>query len=74
MDSYIAQNPEEYFPYYRRGWFKDHSGKTDEAIEDYTMAITLQPNDAYQYLNRGVLLLRKGDKKKQTKISNKLFV
>ena len=64
MDSYIAQNPEEYFPYYRRGWFKDHSGKTDEAIEDYTMAITLQPNDAYQYLNRGVLLLRKGDKKK----------
>ena len=64
MDSYIAQNPEEYFPYYRRGWFKDHSGKTDEAIEDYTMAITLQPNDAYQYLNRGVLLLQKGDKKK----------
>lgn len=50
--------------YYKRGWFKDHSGKIDEAIEDYTMAITLQPNDAYLYLNRGVLLSQKGDKKK----------
>lgn len=61
MDSYIAQNPEEYFSYYRRGWFKDHLEKIDDAIEDYTMAITLQPNYAYQYLNRGVLYLQKGD-------------
>lgn len=58
----IEQNPEEYFPYYRRGWFKDHLGKIDDAIEDYTMAITLQPNDAYQYLNRGVLYSQKGDR------------
>ena len=63
MDEYILQNPESYFPYYRRGWFKDHCGKTDAAIEDYTMAITLQPNEAYTYLNRSVLLLQKGDKK-----------
>ena len=62
MDEYILQNPESYFPYYRRGWFKDHCGKTDAAIEDYTMAITLQPDAAYAYLNRGVLYLQMGNK------------
>ena len=62
MDRYIEKNPEDAFPYYRRGWFKDHSGKYDEAIEDYTMSITLEPNYAYAYMNRGALYLLTGNK------------
>ena len=62
MDDYIALNPEEYFAYYRRGWFKDHSGNIEGALEDYTMSITLEPKYAYGYLNRGILYLQKGDR------------
>ncbi len=49
------------FGYYRRGWFKDHSGDIDGAIEDYTLCITMEPDYAYTYLNRGVLYHLKGD-------------
>lgn len=61
MDSYIALNPEEWLPYYDRGWFKNHLGDIDGALEDYTMSITLEPEYAYGYMNRGVLYMLKGD-------------
>ncbi len=61
MGSYIALNPDEYFPYYRRGWFKNHSGDIDGALEDYTMSITLEPKYAYAYMNRGMLYRLKGE-------------
>lgn len=61
MNVYLEKNPEEGFGYYRRGWFKDHSGDIDGAIEDYTMCITLMPEYAYCYLNRGVLYRLKGE-------------
>lgn len=63
MDSYIAQNPEDYFSYYQRAWFKEYSGKIDEAIEDYTMSVTLEPKFARGYMCRGSLYMLKGDKK-----------
>ena len=63
MNIYLEKNPEEGFGYYRRGWFKDHSGDIDGAIEDYTMCITLMPEYAYCYLNRGVLYRLKGETK-----------
>lgn len=64
MSDYIANTPDEPAGYYQRGWFKDHSGDIEGALEDYTMAITLQPNVAYVYLNRGVLYRLKGENAK----------
>ena len=64
MSDYIANTPDEPAGYYQRGWFKDHSGDIEGALEDYTMAITLQPNVAYEYLNRGVLYRLKGENAK----------
>ena len=64
MSDYIAKTPDEPAGYYQRGWFKDYSGDIEGALEDYTMAITLQPNVAYAYLNRGVLYRLKGENAK----------
>lgn len=64
MSDYMANTPDEPAGYYQRGWFKDHSGDIEGALEDYTMAITLQPNVAYAYLNRGVLYRLKGENAK----------
>lgn len=61
MNTYLEKNPDSGFGYYRRGWFKDHSGDIDGAIEDYNMCITIIPEYAYCYLNRGVLYRLKGD-------------
>lgn len=61
MDKFLQQTPDYAFGYYRRGWFKDHSGDIDGAIEDYTLCITMEPDYAYTYLNRGVLYRLKGD-------------
>lgn len=61
MSDYIANTPDEPAGYNQRGWFKEHSGDIEGALEDYTMAITLQPNVAYAYLNRGVLYRLKGE-------------
>lgn len=61
MDAFLQQNPDYGFGYYRRGWFKDHSGDLDGAIEDYTLSIAMEPGYAYTYLNRGVLYRLKGD-------------
>lgn len=36
-------------------------GLFDQAIEDYSMAIQLDPNNAYTYYNKGISLDRKGD-------------
>lgn len=60
---YINHYPDYFGGYYRRGWFKDNSNDTDGAIEDYTMAIVLQPDYAYAYLGRGDMYILKGDKK-----------
>ena len=64
MSDYVANTPDEPAGYYQRGWFKDYSGDIEGALEDYTMAITLQPNVAYAYLNRGVLYRLKGENAK----------
>lgn len=64
MSDYIANTPDEPAGYYQRGWFKDHFGDIEGALEDYTMAITLQLNVAYAYLNRGVLYRLKGENAK----------
>lgn len=59
---YIEKTPDFGGGYYRRGWFKDLSMKTDEALEDYNMAIMLLPDYAYAHLGKGDMLMRKGQK------------
>lgn len=56
----INLHPNQSSWYYRRGWYADKSGLLDEAIEDYTMAITIDPRYAYALLCRGQLYLYQG--------------
>ena len=51
----LAQYPDQSNWYYRRGWYADKAGRWDEAIEDYNMAITIEPKYAYALLCRGQL-------------------
>lgn len=57
---YIEKTPDFFGGYYRRGFFEDISNKTDKALEDYNMSITLNPDYAYAYLGKGDMLMRKG--------------
>lgn len=62
-DKYIQEYPEYFFGYHRRGWFKEEIKDYDGAIEDYTIAITLEPEDyPYSYLRRGKMYWDKGQK------------
>lgn len=60
LDKYIKQYPDDFFGYYRRGWFKDEAEDAEGAIEDYTLAITINPQYAYSYCGRGRLYDEQG--------------
>lgn len=57
---YIDNTPDYFGGYYRRGWFKDVSMQTNAAIEDYKMAVMLQPDYAYGHFGLADMLMRKG--------------
>ena len=57
----IALAPEYYAGYHKRGFYKDNTGDVDGAIEDYTMAVSLEPADVSAYMLRGDMYLQKGD-------------
>lgn len=61
IDKYVAEYPNKYGGYYHRAWIKEKAKDTDVAIEDYTMAIALEPEYAYSYLGRGRLYKNRGD-------------
>lgn len=61
LDTYISLEPEGYFGYYRRGFYKDNMHDVDGAISDYTYCITLEPKYSYAYLGRGDMYKLKGD-------------
>lgn len=61
---YIEKTPDYFGGYYRRGWFKDVSMQTDAAIEDYKMAVMLQPDYAYAHFGLADMLMRKGEVEK----------
>ena len=46
--------------YYRRRFFKDNSGRTEDALNDYDMAIMLRPDYAYAYLGKGDMFEKLG--------------
>ncbi|WP_305156462.1 tetratricopeptide repeat protein [uncultured Muribaculum sp.] len=58
---YVDKTPDYFGGYYRRGWFKDISMQTDAAIEDYKMAVMLQPDYAYAHFGLADMLMRKGE-------------
>ncbi len=47
MGDYIELEPDWFGGYYKRGWYKDNIQDVDGSIEDYSMAIELQPDYAY---------------------------
>lgn len=61
ISKYIEAYPEYFFGYHRRGWFKEEIKDIDGAIEDYTVAITLNPKYSYSYGCRGKMYLNKGN-------------
>lgn len=61
MSRYIDRYPDYFAGYYRRGFYYDNANRPDEAIEDYTMAITIAPDYAYSYLGRADQYVKKGE-------------
>lgn len=62
IDKYIEANSEFYYGYYRRGFYKDNAADYDGAINDYSIAIALEPTYAYAYLGRADMYRDKGEK------------
>lgn len=61
MNTYIANNPEHYYGYYRRAWYKYLNRQYTEAIEDFHIAIVQNPQYGYAYAERGRSFLALGD-------------
>ena len=59
-DKVLEAQPEYYYGYYRRGWYKELSGDFDGAIEDLSMSIVLEPRYAYTYVTRGDIYRKQG--------------
>lgn len=62
FDRVIELNPTDCFAYYRKGWCYELMGNNDKALECYDAGIDVEKDYAYIYLNRGELLLAKGEK------------
>lgn len=61
LTSYIDKEPDDFYGYYRRGFFKYCSNDFDGAIEDFTTALVLRPDYTYALVERGESYKRKGD-------------
>ena len=58
-DSILVTHPDYAWGYYRRGWFKENIDE-EGAIEDFSLAITLDPADTYSYISRANLYDKQG--------------
>ena len=56
----IEKYPDQSWGYYRRAFFEDNDNRTNEALSDYEMAVTMQPDHAYSWLGKADMLMRKG--------------
>ena len=57
VDEYVERTPDYFAGYYTRGWYKYNLKDIDGAIEDYTTAITLDPDYPYAIMSRGNMYL-----------------
>ena len=63
MTKCIDAEPDNAGFYHRRGWYREHNNNEDGALEDYSNAIILDPDEAaYSYMTRGRLYLSRGEK------------
>ena len=62
VGKYIDKQPDFYYGYYRRGFYKDNTRDVEGAIKDYSMSIALEPDYAYAYLGRADMYVLHGDK------------
>ena len=53
--------PSHFKALFNRGFAYDKIGNFDNAIQDYSTAISIDPNNAFTYYNKGISLDRKGD-------------
>lgn len=58
----LLHYPDSYWAYYRRGWFRKIIGDYDNALEDLSMAIILEPTYTYSYDARGDIYIKQGKK------------
>lgn len=56
----LSHYPEDSWAYYRRGWFRKIMGDDDNALEDLSMAIVLDPTYTYAYVARGEIYQKQG--------------
>lgn len=64
MDRAVIQAPDNPYPLACRAYLKDLTGRTEDAVEDYKKALTLDPDDAVLHNNLGLLLEKLGWKQK----------
>lgn len=56
----LTHYPDNYWAYYRRGWFRKIIGDYDEALEDLSMSIVLEPSYTYSYDARADIYMKQG--------------
>lgn len=56
----LSHYPDNYWAYYRRGWFRKNIGDYDNALEDLSMSIVLEPSYTYSYDARADIYLKQG--------------
>lgn len=61
LTSYIDKEPDDSWGYYRRGFVKDNTGDAVGAIEDYSMALVLNPDITYALVQRGDCYKKQGN-------------
>ena len=64
VGDFIDAYPDQYFGYYQRGWYRDMSGDSKGALEDYDMSIALEPSNAFTYICRGRINVQQGNQEK----------
>ena len=61
-DKVLGMQPEYAFGYHQRGWFKYLIKDYENALEDFSMCIALDPTEAYAYVCRGDIYSMQGKK------------
>lgn len=59
-DKVIEEVPEYAAGYHQRGYYKRLNGDIDDALEDLSMAIVLEPKNAYYYNSRALIYTQQG--------------